>query len=51
VPRLTPVSYQKLVKVFEKDGFTFITASMKAKGFHHPEGNTTLYLPPPCEKP
>ena len=24
MPRLTPVSYQKLVKVFEKDGFTFI---------------------------
>ena len=23
MPRLTPVPYQKLVKVFEKDGFTF----------------------------
>ena len=41
MPRLTPVPYQKLVKVFEKDGFTFIRQA----------GDHRIYTKPGIKRP
>jgi predicted RNA binding protein YcfA (HicA-like mRNA interferase family) len=45
VPRLTPIHYRRLIKIFEKDGFTFLRQKGDHRSYSKPGVKRPVIIP------